>query len=303
MFTILTRPISWKYYFQYRLKEALKRVVFSHTFGPKSVIESIIKWLGEVPNIIWNHNPDEKYIYKTVYVPVGVETLKYALNLKYNGKIQKLIVGPNITIPTSKKDIFFDSNIDYIIVPSLWVKNMLSHLFWEDDRIIVIPSWVEDRWARKSMNEVIVYRKNCPKDLYNYIINSLESQWISYRIFTYWSFSKDDYLLVLDDTKMLVYLQNSESQWLALHEAWMKDVPTLVWNWWFCKYPLIDWHDKKISAPYLTSQCGMFFSSVDDFDTTFASFHKGLHGFNPREYSLEKFSNIATVSSLLKYIL
>jgi ribosome biogenesis protein Tsr3 len=100
---------------------------------------------------VWNHNPKEDNLYDIVYVPIGVETLKYALNLKNKGKIKKLIVGPNISIPLSKDDIFFDARIDVIVVPSQWLQEYFYSLLGQRDaRIIIIPAGVDIAEAHQS---------------------------------------------------------------------------------------------------------------------------------------------------------
>jgi hypothetical protein len=84
--------------------------------------------LSELPEVEYNLNPRQLKIANTVYVPIGIDTLRYALDLKKKGKIKKLVVGPNITVPTSKDDIFFHPLIDTIVVPSDWVKDYFISL-------------------------------------------------------------------------------------------------------------------------------------------------------------------------------
>lgn len=299
-FTLLTRPLGWIYYYVYLLKRIIKKVLFFKTYGPTFVVESLIHWLELMSeNISYNIDPSVNLLGETVYVPMGLETLQYAINLKKKWKIKKLIAWPNISRPLSKEDPYLDPLVDIIIVPSEWVKSLLEHLFWEDNRIVVMPAWVKDNGSRKTKDDVIVYYKECPIDLYKGILSELHVRWENVQIFKYGEFKNEDYIKALDTAKYMIYLQMSESQGLAIHEAWMKDVPTFVWNWGYAKYPIADWYDEKISAPYLTEACGEFFSSQEDFCKKLDWFIDKLEDFSPRSYSINNFSYAVSVKRLL----
>ncbi len=302
MFTILTEPTSWKYRLQFLIKKYIKRLLFYKTFWPNSVVESILKWLSLLPEIKYNHNPKEQDIAPIVYVPVGLETLKFALELKRNWKIKKLIAGPNISVPTSWNDIFFHPLIDRIIVPSDWVRNyFLSLIGATEKRIIVIPAWVDEHSAWTRDGFLLIYKKDCPDELFDSIVKYLIWRKILYKTIEYGKFQKSEYLELLNTAKGLIYLQNSESQWIALHEAWMRNVPALVWNRGYCEYQQTKWYDMKISAPYLNDECGMFFDS-SNFISSFSLFLERLSVYSPREYSLKHFTNKVTTELLLQNI-
>ena len=303
--TIITEPLSWLYRFFFLAKNLMKWILLSQSFGPKSVIESILSGFSQTPWLVWNYNPHEKDIYDIVYVPVWIDTLKYAISLKKQGIIQKLIVGPNISIPTSENDIFFHPAIDDIIVPSPWLQNYFSHILkYEDHRIHIVPAWVDDCAKKISADKIIVYKKDCPEQLFLMVCSYLEHQKFAYEVFIYGEFQKIDYLETLSRSRCMIYLQASESQWIALHEAWMKDVPTLVWNRWFWEYAWQKFFDTKISAPYLTENCGMFFRDENDFGDNFRLFFDHIPLYSPRKYSLEYFTHknaIFPLISLLHY--
>ena len=94
---------------------------------------------------------------------------------------------------------------------------------------------------------------------------------------------------MLANSKFMVYLTESESQGIALHEAWMAGVPTLVWNRGFYFYKGYRWQDEKIPAPYLTPECGSFFKDEIDFENRLGVFLKDYQNFAPRPYSLLNF--------------
>ncbi|MCX6716964.1 MAG: hypothetical protein NTV72_03500 [Candidatus Taylorbacteria bacterium] len=90
----------------------------------------------------------------------------------------------------------------------------------------------------------------------------------------------------------MIYLQEVESQGIALQESWAKDVPTLVWNKEFFVYPNINYKvsDENISAPYLTEQNGMFFKNAEEFDNKLPIFIKKLKYFTPGQFCRENLS-------------
>ncbi len=299
MFTILTKPISWKYYYLYLFKRIIKYILFSRTYGPNSVVESLLQWLKELSVTDYNINPSVQNISETVYVPVGKETLLAAISLKRAWKIKRIIAWPNITIPESVDDIFFDPLIDFIIVPSVWVKNYFLSLCWPTEkRIIVAPAGVETYAPSKRSGPIIIYKKECPTSLFHRVERYLNEINLDYVTIEYGRFQKSDYLNLLDTARGVIYLQTSESQWLALHEAWMKNVPTLVWNRGYWEYKKSKWFDPMISAPYLTEVCGMFFEEKN-FLEIFPLFMNQLWVYSPREYSKKYFTNSVTTRQLL----
>ena len=303
MLTLLTEPLSWYLRFIFYVKKILKRVFFLKIFGPMAVVDSLIKWLRDTPNIIWNHNPNEHDLYETVYVPVDILALKYALILKKKNVIKKLIVWPNITIPLSRDDIFFDPNIDIIVVPSRWLQDYFYSLLWcKDPRIIIVPAGVDINKSSHNPQDIILYKKNCPEHLFIFVRDFLEKNNHKYSLFVYGDFNHDDFLRALDNSKGLIYLQTSESQWIALHEAWMRDVPTLVWNQWYWEYKGMIWKDSHISAPYLTDECGDFFESEKDFPTAFNLFFSKFHLYSPKAYCMREFSHEIALKHLISYL-
>lgn len=63
----------------------------------------------------------------------------------------------------------------------------------------------------------------------------------------------------------------------------------MVWNRGYRKYQGTTRKDKKISAPYLTDACGMFFSGEEDFEKALHLFREKIEHkqFLPRTYCLE----------------
>lgn len=104
----------------------------------------------------------------------------------------------------------------------------------------------------------------------------------------------------------MIYVGKSESQGLALHEAWMADVPTLVYNpkkWQtVSEGKSYSWNDDSIAAPYLVEDTGMFWNDSDDFEQKWDEFISKLGKMKPREYSLKHFSDIISLQNLIGII-
>ena len=301
MFTLLTQPSSGYFKYLFEIKQILKVCFWMNVYGPNSVLQSILGWLNDLGEVNFNINPPQKNIEKVVFIPVGLESLKYAIWLKNKGHIQKIIAWPNISIPLTNKDIFFHSSIDVIIVPSQWVKDYFHSLVPHDTRIVVIPAGVKIENTSKKNKEIILYIKQCPTSLISDVREELQRKWILYKEFIYGKFQKNEYLEALKFAKWIVYLQKSESQWIALHEAWMRDVPSLVWNRGYWKYRDKTWYDSSISAPYLTDECGIFFEE-ENFAECLSLFLWHLWVYSPRDYSIKNFTNAHVVKKILQQL-
>jgi len=303
---ILTKSpkFNWKEFFS-KYKTFIK-FLLGQKRGPDAVIGSLIKGMKEL-NVDFKYNIKEKEIKKEdiVYINGSVEALKWAIRAKKENKISKLIVGPvMVVLPDEKGNIVCDPHIDKIIVPSLWVKNLWLSIKPElAEKIVIWPAGT-DIYPLSSYlkDKVLIYQKNAPIELLNNIKNYLTSKNISFKVIKYGFYKHNDYLRDLDSSKAVIFLSESESQGLAICEAWMKNVPTFVWNRGFWRYRDIVWKDEKISAPYLTEECGMFFEDFSSFENKWPEFFEKISIFKPREYAENNFSNKKIAENFLKII-
>lgn len=278
-----------------------------------SVYYSLMRWLEELKregnNITYNINPPKDGVHEIVVVLMLKDTLRYALNLKQQWVIKKLLAWPNISSPLTSNDMIFDQSIDKIIVPSGRIANYFKRISPNSiDKIVIWYAWVKQVSLKSTVKKVdfLIYKKHCPEDVLNSIIMILNKQGITYELLEYGTFTHEYYLWKLHNSQWMIYLQESETQWLALQEARMLDVPTLVWNIWYCrsaksKLPFALIYDEKISAPYLNDETGMFFYSVWEFEYKLMLFIKKMHMnlFSPRKYCLSHLSDIITTKNFL----
>ncbi|MEK7131250.1 MAG: hypothetical protein AAB797_00760 [Patescibacteria group bacterium] len=307
---ILTEPINGVGFFSpRRFLEITKKYIrnfLGRSRGPQAVTNSLLAGLKEM-EINYVLNPESKNIKDgaVVYVNESAEALRDAIDIKKKGRISKIIAGPIIAVlPNEKNGIMLDVNIDLLPFPSAWTKD-----FWVAQapqlaaKIKIWPAGVgSDCDLSQTRDLVLVYYKSGPKKQLNYIINFLKSKNIPYEAVRYGHYRKEDYFGLLARAKSLIYLSESESQGLALGEAWMHNVPTLVWNrgyWEYCGYK---WFDGKISAPYLTAECGLFFAGEEDFSAKWRDFTGNLSLYKPRDYALTNFTNTLAAKRFIDLI-
>jgi len=285
-----------------------KGYIKNHFFyygGHSAVLESLIRGL-DILNIDYELNPKIKDISEIVCVISDIDALKWAIKAKKQGKIKKIIAGPNIVItPEDAGRVLLDERIDLVIVPSQWVKDFYGSFkpgFSEKIRVWAagVKICPESKEKRK---ECLIYKKSVDEQLFKFIIQYLKSQNISYKIIEYGRYKKERYFKMLNKVKFAIFLSESESQGLALQEAWMRGTPTLVWNRGVFEYKE---HDIKIfgniSAPYLTKECGIFFKDEDDFENKYKLFINNLLNFKPREYSLKNVTDKVTSGNYLELV-
>jgi hypothetical protein len=273
-----------------------------------SVYHSLIRWLEELKNtweiIEYNVNSHINKIHETVIVLLWKDTLRYALDLKKQWTIKTILAWPAISVPINNSDLFFHPNIDTILVPSSRIKDYFYSLLpYKSERVKIRPAWVKDTGISiKSKTQILIYKKTCPEELYKKIVTYLDIQWIKHTTLQYWKFQFSEYQEILDETVAMIYLQESESQWIALQEARIKDIPTLVRDRGYREY---DWQKKreaqKISCPLLDESCWKTFCEKT-FIQEYISFMKNRTSFTPRNYCLKNLHDTATTKILLSFI-
>jgi len=277
-----------------KVKRAIKKMI-GQKRGQDLVTDSLMKGLDDIA-YGYHYNVGESQISKedTVYVNASIAALKWAIQAKKEGKMKKLIVGPVLAIsPHDVDGILLDDAIDILIVPSQWVKKFWIYEAPEIEHKIVVWAVGVDSYPLENIprDTVLIYEKNAPRALCKDIKNTLDNQHISYEIIRYGQYTHNEYMTLLDHTQVMIVLSPSESQGIALLEAWMKDVPTFVWNQGFWEYQGHHWKDAKISAPYLSDACGAFFTERNDFEVTWNIFYAGRNRYTPREYAMSRFTH------------
>lgn len=314
--TVLTRPpASWMNFWEVAvepLKIGLKRILFGltrkpryiTTTGPYGVIRSLLAGFDEL-RAPYLFNPWQHCVSPTVCVIRGTETLRWAIDQKRRGFIKTIIAGPNIVVtPQDENRLIMDLAIDRIVVPSPWNKDWwVSFDQSLERRIWPWAAGVSDHGVGRTPKSVcLVYSKNTDERLFNKIIESLWTHKLPIAVSSYGQFHQHEYFRLLKQARMMVYLSDFESQGLALHEAWMADIPTLILNKGSLEYQEYRWSDPLIGAPYFDPQCGLLFSNAEDFESKLIEFLEKYETFTPRRYSLAHFTNAITARKYLDIV-
>ncbi len=294
-------------YFSVEFIKSVGRFIFRKKRGPQAVINSLTKGLLDLGESFFLNNKKPNLDGSEIFfVNSSIDSLKWAIKLKKEKKIKKLIAGPNLVVlPSDYNSIIKSNEIDKILIPSDWVKrSWLIEGFNNADKIKIWPVGVDDYGFVSNLEkkDILLYKKNISNDVYLMTKNVLASLNISYNEIVYGNFSRKNYLKKLDKSFCLIYLQESETQGLGLLEAWMKDVPTLVYSHAKWSRGGVTIYGNDVSSPYLNSYCGSFFKSKEDLKNMIFEIKMGYRKYYPRKYYLNNFTNKICAINFLKII-
>lgn len=294
-----------KYLYSEYWRNTIRRVL-GGTRGPQGVLASLTRGLTEI-GFQYEVNPVKFPEKSTVHILSGVQALRDALELKQQGKIGKLIVGPNVVVtPTDHDSLIMNPLIDVILVPSKWVRDLYTLCNSElSSRTKIWPAGVQIPPQNNNIEprfDCLVFKKNIPEKLYRDIISVLNKKNIRYKIIVYGKYSQPEYFHSLYQCRYMIYLQNVESQGLAIQEAWARNVPTLVWNPGKFTYPQGYTIHGNICAPYLSNANGKYFEGIGDFALTLDNFINSLSTFTPRIDCIQRLSDRASAEAYVKII-
>jgi len=273
--------------------------------GHYAVTRSLVQGLKEL-KFGFNYNPNcLKELADTVLVLSDLDALRQMIRLKRIGRINKILAGPNlVVIPSDDRELIAAPEIDTYLVNSKWT----LQAYIDDEPLLSrnCISWAAgvdtQYWKPASLmtldKKILLYHKNAPQDLCDFCVLKVSELGYIPDIIRYSEYDFELYLKKLHSCDAVIFLSQSESQGIALAEAWSTDLPTLVWN-----PGSITYNNKVIessSAPYLTSQTGMFFKGRSDFEQAFLSLIKTKEQFSPRKWVLENMSDRLCATNLLR---
>jgi hypothetical protein len=274
--------------------------------GPESVLGSLCRGLGAL-QLPFERNPRGIGSADRVGVLSDLDALADAIAWRRQAQDRRLIVGPNLVVlPSDAGPLMTADEIDLCLVPSQWVK----HLYEDDapelkERIAVWPAGVDvGYWRPGSLDgaesrRALILRKQLPgqrnardvdirgaRDLLTeagFDVSSLE----------YGSFRQRHYRKALRTADLLVYFSPTESQGLAMVEAWAVGVPAFVWSCGHLRYR--EREIRSSSSPYLTPETGRSFEDLDALEVLLAGWEELRPTFRPRDWVLRNMTD--TVSA------
>jgi len=278
--------------------------IFAENGGHHGVTRSLLSGLKRM-GITFEYNVFDKQI-DTVIILSGINYLKESIQLKKAGKIKKLVAGPNlVTRANEYGGICAQKEVDLCIVPSEWVKIAYE----EEVRALQgrIKTWAagvdENFWipSKSRRSKIILYWKTETEGFIGQIERVLQRFHFEVVRVRYDTYSKEQYRNSLKQAALAVFISRSESQGIALMEAWAMNVPTFVWN----PEKLIAHgrtYSRVSSAPYLTPLTGCFWKNVDELAGLLNTFVNNSFAFKPREYVLEHFTDTCAAQNMLNII-
>lgn len=231
-------------------------------------------------------NPREWKVTDRIAVISGIDTLMWALEAKRKRLIRQLIVSSSIVkTPADYNSIIKDVMIDAVMVPSETKKNdWISSDQSFDRKAVVWASGAHDEGAGKSPNGVcIVYSKGAPEKIFSKIMEVLWSHKVAIVISEYGRFKASEYIRLLKKAKFVIYLSHFDAQELGLFQAWLSDVPALVWQ-----------KSAFRPVPYLNEAAAIAFSGEDDFEARLLELQEKYNLFTPRNYARNRFTDVIT---------
>lgn len=275
--------------------------------GPMVVAKNLLKELDMRKDIYWDlcyrDIPENKSI-NVMWVVNDVTDLQWAIANKKKVGAKELWAGPNlVVVPQESEGILNHKEIDKIIVPCEWVKEVYESESHElTGKVDIWPVGVDtDFWHLSNLEKkskekegasILVYNKK-QDDLCNKIIPIIE-HYGKVKTINYGEYNVKEYKQALNDTTFMVWLSLSESQGIALLEALSMDIPILAWDPGYWLYYSKELKREFVcynasSSPYFSSQCGVKFKSLEDFENKFNEFEykMGKLEFKPRSYLLK----------------
>ena len=267
------------------LDHHLKRFSFSKKVhrGPKIGINSIYKSVDEL-EFVKKYDPD--WSGERIWIPAG--TLHIVPNLPQvpsNGC--QIVYGPNIHIEDIGNKPYLDNEDVTFLVPCEWVIDV-ARKYLSIANVVVFPYGIEipDIAPNVKEKEIILYIKNKKdqaklKAEIEVVKKFADRCGLTVKLFEYGQYEKREFLNSLKRVNFAVWLGQTESQGIALMEAWSYNVPTLVRR----KDSWLDQDGelfKSEAAPYLNSERGMYTQSESMHLSDLENFVAQLEEFNPR---------------------
>lgn len=272
--------------------------------GHQDVIDSFLRGSAAYQDVEIRVNPSRKLAEgSVVYVPSGWKALRDAIALKRAGKIAKLITGPVGDHIDDYNSIILDESIDVCVVPCQWYKEKCEQEAVSKnlrfDNIRVWPVGVDhERWTPLNAKldvqagKALIYIKGRGASVLALVEDAVRSSGIEYQKIFCGSHVPDDYKAKLEWCDFVIYLGYSETQGLALAQAWAMNRPTLVYE------PDTITSLGLEAAPYLTSDTGKRWKNVEELKLLLHD----MPAFSPRRWVLEHQTNAIAFGNFLRIV-
>ncbi|BDC34782.1 hypothetical protein Noda2021_07400 [Candidatus Dependentiae bacterium Noda2021] len=279
--------------------------IFSQSPHP-AVLSSLRRGLDAL-GFPYKVNPHLDDTDATVVILDGLDYLRTMIEFKKNKRIEHLLTGPNMMNRVCDHNrILGDPEIDIFFVPSPWVEIACI----EDEprlagKIAVWFAGVDVNFWQPAAHDqkpnVLVYWKTDSESWCIAAEDIIRKYGYNPTRLRYGAYSTDHYKSVLHGCQFAVFLSRSESQGVALAEAWAMDVPTFVWNpQAMSAYGKV--YNPVSACPYLTDAQGKDWQTLEQLDSLVSNFKNNHHSFTPRAWTLEHMTDQHSAQLLLTII-
>jgi hypothetical protein len=278
--------------------------------GPSAVAKSLTHGL-DLLGAQYDVNPRRVSRVETLGVLSGLDALAEGIALRRCGVAGRLIAGPNLVVlPSEAEELMSAREIESCLVPSAWVKEL-----YERDcaalagRVVIWPAgvdagyWSPPAGAQPAGRHAVVFRKavtgqaNASDREVQEACALLGARGFATTLLRYGTFTPRAYRRILRSSELVVYLGASESQGLALVEAWSANVPTLV-----RRFEELRYQGRVIrcsAAPYLSPNTGAFFADLQELGSLLDRWAELRASFEPRAWVLANMTDEVCARSYL----
>lgn len=214
-----------------------------------------------------------------IHVLAGHDQLKQAITARSQGRCRRVLAGPNIVMWPDEDELL--GQADTVIVPSQWVLD--SYEVRQPGIGIKTKIWPagvdETFWSPSSAtqrHDITLYNKG-RNDETKDIGQLLTGAGYRVHVVSYGSYTTPQYRAALDKSFVCIVVGRSESQGLAIAEAWAMDVPTLV-----ARFDVLFDHITCSAAPYMSDATGLFW----DHQSELVDLIQPARGMKPRDWLL-----------------
>lgn len=310
MITIFTEPSLNPFFnlfkdFKNLVKKFIGRKILPYS-GHYAVVRSILKGLDEL-GVNYNYNPRSKNeIGSHVHVLAGVTTLEMAIRLKKNQTILRLTAGPNIVISSNDNNgIVGSPEIDLYTVNSEWTKqayiqdnpklrNRIEH--WHagvDEKF-----WQIEKLENKTSEiNFLLYLKRPIESMVSDCKILIEKYGYNWQEIKYGHYTIEELKEKLEETDIVLYFVEQESQGIAMFEIWATNTPTWHWDPGYWQYKMKNY--KSSSAPYISIETGRKFRDEKEFEKLLNS-DTDLEQYNPCDWILNNATDKLAALNFLK---
>jgi glycosyltransferase involved in cell wall biosynthesis len=231
----------------------------------------------------------------------------------------KFIFGPQFWIFPNRSQLFFTQSKpehrSRCIFTCLSMWNLLCYNEFVDMSgsnipFLPLPFGLDIQETTKDIidYDCLIYVKRRHPSIVEFAKSVVEANSLRYRVFTYGSYNRDDYMETLRKTRFVIWIGSHESQGFGVQECLATGTPIFVYDVTSMKDEFengytYQHHSEKLLAttvPYWDGRCGMVVDSNEEFKNNLQLFISSLHLYRPAEYIKETLTDEVCFKRFLK---